>query len=135
MAETNGNYNVIGTRPVRHDGVDKVTGRAIYGVDAHMPGMLWGQVLRSPHAHARILSIDISRAEALEGVHAVMTSADLPDPGAGVAEANESGLQSKRYKSASLLARDKVLFEGHPIARSEERRVGKECRSRWWPYH
>ena len=116
MAETNGNYNVIGTRPVRHDGVDKVTGRAIYGVDAHMPGMLWGQVLRSPHAHARILSIDTSRAEALEGVHAVMTAADIPDPGAGVAEANESGLQSKRYKSASLMARDKVLFEGHPIA-------------------
>ncbi len=116
MAEANPSYKVIGTRPVRHDGVDKVTGRAIYGVDAHMAGMLWGKVLRSPHAHARIRSIDTSRAEAMEGVLAVMTAADLPDPGAGVAEANESGLQSKRYKSASLMAHDKVLFEGHPIA-------------------
>ena len=81
-----------------------------------MPGTLQGKVLRSPHAHARILSIDTSRAAAMPGVHAVMTCTDLPDPGAGVAEANESGLQSKRYKSASLMAREKVLFEGHPVA-------------------
>ncbi len=116
MALTSQQYQVIGTRPIRHDGVDKVTGRAIYGVDVSMPGMLHGKVLRSPHAHARIRSIDTSKAAAVAGVHAIITGADMPDPGAGVAEANESGLQSVRYKSASLLARDKVLFHGHGVA-------------------
>ena len=60
-------YQVIGTRPIRHDGADKVTGRALYGADVRLPGMLYGAVLRSPHAHARILSIDTSQAEALPG--------------------------------------------------------------------
>src|SRR6188474_2750736 len=72
-------YRVIGTSPLRHDGVDKVTGRAQYGADIRLPGMLYGAVLRSPHAHARIKSIDTSKAEKLAGVHAVVTSADLPD--------------------------------------------------------
>ncbi len=116
MSRTNGEYSVVGTRPVRHDGVDKVTGRAIYGVDARMPGMLHGKVLRSPHAHARIISIDTDGAAKLDGVRAVMTAADLPDPGAGLLEANESGMQRLRYKSASLMARDKVLYEGHAVA-------------------
>ena len=66
-------YKVLGTRPVRHDGVDKVTGRANYGADFHLPGMLHGKVLRSPHAHARIRSIDTSAAAALDGVFAVVT--------------------------------------------------------------
>ena len=56
-------YRVIGTRPIRHDGVDKVTGRARYGADVVMPGLLYGKVLRSPHAHARIVSVDVSRAK------------------------------------------------------------------------
>ena len=73
-------FKVLGTRPIRHDGVDKVTGSAVYGADVRLPGMLFGQVLRSPHAHARIRSIDTSKAEALPGVHAVVTSADLPQP-------------------------------------------------------
>ena len=57
-------YNVVGTRPVRPDGVEKVTGRAQYGADISLPGMLHGRIKRSPHAHARIVSIDTSKAEA-----------------------------------------------------------------------
>ena len=83
MAETmeKTSYKVVGTRPIRHDGVDKVTGRAIYGGDVQIAGMLHGKVLRSPHAHARIRSIDISRALALPGVKAVITGKDLPPGG------------------------------------------------------
>ncbi len=55
-------YKVIGTRPIRHDGYDKVTGKALFGADMNLPGMIFGQMLRSPHAHAKILSIDTSRA-------------------------------------------------------------------------
>ena len=50
-------YKVVGTDPIRHDGYDKVTGRAIYGADVKLPGLIWGSVLRSPHAHAVIKSI------------------------------------------------------------------------------
>ena len=70
---------VVGTRPVRPDGVPKVTGLAQYGADFTLPGMLWGMILRSPHAHARIRKIDTSKAEKLPGVKAVITAADLPD--------------------------------------------------------
>src|SRR6266705_5066640 len=73
-----GKFNVVGTRPLRHDGVDKVTGHARYGADVHMPGLLHGKVLRSPHAHARIHSIDTSKAAALPGVRAVATAQDFP---------------------------------------------------------
>ena len=72
-------YNVVGTRPIRHDGYDKVTGKALYGADMNLPGMLHGKVLRSPHAHANILSIDTSKAEAHPEVMAVVTSADFAD--------------------------------------------------------
>ena len=72
-----GTYRVLGTRPIRHDGLDKVTGHARYGADVHMPGLLHGKVLRSPHAHARIRSIDTSKAEALPGVQAVATARDF----------------------------------------------------------
>ena len=70
---------VVGTRPIRPDGVDKVTGRAAFGADYVMPGMLWGKVKRSPHAHAKIVKIDASKALALPGVKAVVTGADFPD--------------------------------------------------------
>ena len=80
-------YKVVGTRPIRHDGYDKVTGKAQYGADVGLPGMLHGKVLRSPHAHARIVSIDTSRAEAHPDVEAVATSADLADAGGDLAEA------------------------------------------------
>ena len=71
-------YRVVGTRPIRHDGVDKVTGAAKYGADTQLAGMLHGKILRSPHAHARIRSIDTSKAEALTGVFAVAASKDFP---------------------------------------------------------
>ena len=75
----NGEYKWVGKRTIRPDGVDKVTGRAAYGADYSMPGMLYGKVLRSPHAHARIVKIDTSKAEALSGVKAVITAADWPE--------------------------------------------------------
>src|SRR5260370_29089996 len=89
---TNGNgkrYKVIGTRPIRHDGVDKVTGRAKYGADVHLGGLLAGVVLRSPHAHARIKSLDVSKALALPGVRAVITHKDLREPGSRIVELGE----------------------------------------------
>ena len=70
-------YTVVGTRPIRPDGVDKVTGRARFGADLNMSGQLVGAVLRSPHAHAKILKIDTSAALALEGVKAVVTQKDF----------------------------------------------------------
>ncbi len=108
-------YKVIGSRPVRHDGADKVTGRAKYGADIRVTGMLAGAMLRSPHAHARIKSIDTSAAEALPGVHAVVTSADMPNPGDRIAELGE-GSVNLRHLSANVLAREKVLYKGHAIA-------------------
>ena len=71
-------FNVVGSRPIRHDGTEKVTGQAQYGADIHLPGMLHGRILRSPHAPARIKGIDPSRALALPGVRAVVTGADMP---------------------------------------------------------
>ena len=90
-------FKSVGTRPVRPDGVDKVTGRARYGADYNMPGQLVGRVLRSPHAHARIRQIDTSKAEALPGVKAVITAADLPDHTDGGAV--EQGRVSVSYLS------------------------------------
>src|SRR5262249_39758195 len=72
-------FKWVGTRPIRPDGVPKVTGRAMYGGDYKLPGMLYGKILRSPHAHARIRSIDTSAAQKLPGVKAIVTSKDIPD--------------------------------------------------------
>ncbi|MCO6457304.1 MAG: xanthine dehydrogenase family protein molybdopterin-binding subunit [Pirellulaceae bacterium] len=108
-------YKVIGTRPVRHDGADKVTGRAKYGGDMRLTGMLYGAMVRSPHAHARIVSIDTSQAEALPGVRAVVTSADMPAQGDRVVELGE-GAANMRHLTANILARDKVLYRGHAVA-------------------
>ncbi len=114
---TNGKpkYKVIGTRPIRHDGVDKVTGRAKYGADIRLSGLLHGIVLRSPHAHARIVRIDTSRAEALAGVRAVVTAADIPPQGDRMVELGE-GAVNMRHLSANVLAHDKVLYKGHAVA-------------------
>jgi len=71
-------FKVVGTRPVRPDGLDKVTGRARYGADMSLPGMIYGEIVRANHAHAKIVNIDTSEAEALPGVHAVITRADFP---------------------------------------------------------
>jgi CO/xanthine dehydrogenase Mo-binding subunit len=108
-------YRWIGTRPIRHDGVDKVTGRANFGADFSLPGMLWGKVLRSPHAHARIKSIDVSAALELDGVKAVITSADLPEISSEAGSSGESPIDF-RHLSLNVLARDKVLYHGHPVA-------------------
>ena len=110
-----GHYDVIGTRPIRHDGEDKVTGRAQYGADVHFPDMLHGFVLRSPHAHARIVSLDTSKAEAMPGVKAVVTHAALP-PLPDKVIATGEGIENQKYMSDRILASDKVLFQGHPIA-------------------
>src|SRR5437763_15377706 len=100
-------YRVIGTRPVRPDGVDKVTGRAVYGADVQLPRMAYGKILRSPHAHARVVRIDTSRAEALPGVFAVVTSRDLPDI-QGSANLGEGGDVNLLHSSANVLARGKA---------------------------
>lgn len=108
-------YQVIGTRPVRHDGVDKVTGRALYGADFQAAGLLHGRVLRSPHAHAKIKRIDVSKALALPGVEAIATAADFPDPGDRIANLGE-GAVNLRHLSSNCLARDKVLYKGQAVA-------------------
>ncbi len=108
-------YRVLGTRPVRHDGVDKVTGRARYGADTRLPGMLYGAMLRSPHAHAKIVSIDTSEAESVPGVHAVVTRADFPDVSNQIVELGE-GAVNLGHLSQNVMARNKVLYKGHAVA-------------------
>ncbi|MCY4527938.1 MAG: xanthine dehydrogenase family protein molybdopterin-binding subunit, partial [Chloroflexi bacterium] len=109
-------FKVVGTRPIRHDGTDKVTGRAVYGADIQLPGLLNGKILRSPHAHARIKSINTDRASAHQGVMAVVTHADLPWTDDRLMDVGEDLVMSLRYLSTSVLADDKVLHKGHPIA-------------------
>jgi CO/xanthine dehydrogenase Mo-binding subunit len=109
------NLKVVGTRPIRPDGVDKVTGRAVFAADTRASGMLWGKILRSPHAHARIVSIDTSKAEALPGVRAVVTSADFPNIPSEEAFVGE-GPMNFRDLSCNVIARDKALYEGHAVA-------------------
>ena len=106
---------VVGTRPIRPDGVDKVTGRALFAADTRAAGMLWGKIKRSPHAHARIVSIDISKAKALPGVMAVVTAADFPEIPSEEAFVGE-GPMNFRDLSRNIMARDKALYEGHAVA-------------------
>ena len=113
--EPKSEYKVIGTRPIRHDGLDKVTGRAIYGADVKLPGMMWGAVLRSPHAHARILAIDTSEAEAMDGVYAVVTNADLPSAENKMVDLGE-GATNLKWAVDNILASDKALYAGHAVA-------------------
>ena len=98
---SNTDYKVVGTRPVRHDGTDKVTGRAKYGADFDAAGLLYAKVLRSPHAHARIKSMNTSKAEAAPGVRAIVTGQDVPTDSAA---------------ARKVIAKDKVLYKGHPVA-------------------
>ena len=107
---SNTDYKVVGTRPIRHDGTDKVTGRAKYGADFQAAGLLYGSVLRSPHAHALIKSIDVSKAAAFPGVKAVMTGQDMPV--AGMSDPS----RSTRFASDNVMARDKVVYKGQPVA-------------------
>ena len=99
-------FKYIGTRPNRPDGLDKVTGRAKYGADFNAPNMLHAAVLRSPHAHARIVKIDTSKAEALSGVKAFVTRADFP-----------TGLKGEDfYLQENTIAGDRALYDGHAVA-------------------
>ena len=108
-------YNVVGKRPVRPDGVDKVTGRARYGADTNLTGTLHARVLRSPYPHARIKSIDTAKAEAFPGVKAVVTAKDLPFASMSKEELGD-GYTALKYASDHMLASDKALFKGHPVA-------------------
>ena len=126
VTEPKPSYKYVGTRPVRHDGLEKVTGRARFAADLNMSGQLHGVVVRSPHAHARIVSIDTSEAEAMDGVKAVITGDDFPtvEP------------SHRHYDMCiNVIARDKVLYEGHawprwppPLATRPRR---PRPRSRW----
>ena len=108
-------FRHIGTRPVRPDGLDKVTGRANFGADYNLPGMLHGRFLRSPHAHARIRSLDIEAALAIPGVKAIVTGKDFPDVEPGDIQGGE-GAGDYHDLAANVMARDKVLYHGHVVA-------------------
>src|ERR1700690_2845230 len=108
-------FKWVGTRPVTPDGVPKVTGLAQYGADLAMPGELVGRILRSPHAHARIRSIDTSKAVALPGVKAVVTSADFPEQKFEYV-GPERVAQNFWHMTRNIMAREKALYEGHAVA-------------------
>ncbi len=104
--DPNRKLSIVGTNPIKPDGVDKVTGRAKFGADTHLPGTLVGKVLRSPHAHAIIKSIDTSEAEKLPGVKAVVTRDDFPELKPG----------PMADTSINVMAREKVFYDGHQVA-------------------
>ena len=108
-------FKWVGTRPIRPDGIPKVTGRAMYGADLKLPGMIYGKVLRSPHAHAKILSIDTSAAEKLAGVKAVMTAADLPTQKFDYIGPERVAVNFW-HVTRNIMAREKVYYEGHAVA-------------------
>jgi len=127
----------VGTHQVRPDGVDKVTGRASFGADMYAPNMLIGKILRSPHAHARIVSMDTSRAEALEGVKAVVTKNDICDLPSEMVPAGEM-MVNYRDITRNVMAREKVLYEGHAVSGrgkgnppSASARIGRRFSTRW----
>jgi CO/xanthine dehydrogenase Mo-binding subunit len=93
----------VGHSVARVDGVDKVTGKAKFVGDIAVPGMLYGKILRSPYAHARIRAIDVKPAETLPGVFAVLTAADLTD-------------LSPIYNGRPVIAIEKVRYAGEPVA-------------------
>ncbi len=116
QGQTAPQYNVIGTRPIRHDGYEKVTGRARFGADINLPGTSHGKLLRSPHAHARILSIDASRALQLPGVQAVVTAQDMPEVSAEVSDQAEGVMVNYGFYTRNVMAREKALYVGHVVA-------------------
>ena len=120
MATVKKDYKVIGSRPVRHDGVDKVTGKAIYSADFSISDLLHGKVLRSPIAHGIIKKIDTSKAEKLPGVRAIVTSKDFigsSDKNIETAEDRNEGETTRlKYLRDNVLASDKLLYIGQPVA-------------------
>ena len=115
MNEIKKPYKWVGTEQIRPDGVPKVTGMAKFGNDYVLPGTLYGKVLRSPHAHARIKSINTSKAEALPGVKAVMTAEDLPDHDFAYV-GPERVAANFWHITRNIMAREKALYEGHAVA-------------------
>ncbi|MDA1127930.1 MAG: xanthine dehydrogenase family protein molybdopterin-binding subunit [Chloroflexi bacterium] len=113
---TSTGFKVIGTTPIRHDAMDKVTGQARYGADITLPRLLHGKILRSPHAHARIKSIDTAKALALPGVKAIVTAADLPVLSGRPVDVAEGSPLNPRFLSNNVLASGKVLYKGHAVA-------------------
>ncbi len=107
VTESKPRYKYVGTRPVRHDGLEKVTGRARFAADLNLPGQLTGAVVRSPHAHARIIDINVSEALAMPGVKAVVTRDDFPATAPG---------DRNHDVFINIMARDKVFYEGHAVA-------------------
>src|SRR6266851_417469 len=108
-------FKWVGTRPVRPDGVPKVTGRAMYGADFATAGTLFGKILRSPHAHARIRSIDTSKAAALPGVKAVVTAHDFPEQKFEYIGPERVAVNFW-HVTRNVMAREKALYEGHAVA-------------------
>ena len=106
---------VVGTSPVRPDGVQKVTGVAQYGADYDLPGMLWSQILRSPHAHANIRSINVDKALALPGVKCVITGKDFPDHKFDYVGPERVAV-NYWHMTRNIMAREKALYEGHAVA-------------------
>ncbi|MCB1744054.1 MAG: xanthine dehydrogenase family protein molybdopterin-binding subunit, partial [Gammaproteobacteria bacterium] len=115
MSQATKEYKWIGTRPVRPDGIPKVTGVAKYGADYTLPGTLVGKILRSPHAHARIKSINTAKAEALPGVKAVVTSKDFPDHDFAYIGPERVAVNFW-HVTRNIMAREKALYEGHTVA-------------------
>ena len=115
MGDSGPGFRWVGARPVRPDGLDKVTGRANFGADFTMPGMLVGRILRSPHAHARVAGVDASAALAVPGVKAVVTAEDFPDIPDGELMVGE-GPMNFRDLSCNVMARGRVFYDGHPVA-------------------
>src|SRR3990170_5688427 len=108
-------YRMLGRPVTRVEGTGKVTGRTVYAADLQFPGMLHVKLVRSPYAHARIRSIDTSRARAVEGVEAVVTARDLP-PTAGAADSSSPSLSARSNRGEVLLAAGEVVFAGEPVA-------------------
>ena len=113
---SNEEFNVVGSRPIRHDGNDKVTGRARYSADITLPRLLHGKILRSPYAHAKINSIDASKALALDGVLAVVTSADFAQPSGKLTDLGEGAMANPKWISNNCMAAEKALYKGHAVA-------------------
>lgn len=108
-------FKYVGTRPIRPDGADKVTGRAKYGADLNVQGQIYGHYVRSPHAHAKIKSIDFSEALKLPGVLATMTGDDLPEPGDRVIPGGEVEIKLKDITPV-IMAQGKVVYHSQPVA-------------------
>src|SRR5919205_2430115 len=115
MAEARKEFSVVGRKTPRVDAYERVTGQAQYTGDIQLPGMLYARVLRSPHPHARIVSIDTSRAEKLPGVKAVVTRADFADQPSEFIPAGEMMMNYKDLVR-NVMAREKALYEGHAVA-------------------